>query len=123
MLQANDQRLLTQRPEFSFRKPLLAAPRRNRSRSSSFPEGVIACMVECRRPSQREIAMVAAWIWKDCRPPNGPLWPDIPRESGLFKSMIAVARAALGDTPIDRPASPIRNSDPPVWWKPTRDLS
>lgn len=122
MLQANDQRLLTQRPEFSLRKPLLAAPRRAHSRSANFPEAIIACIVECRRPSQREIVLVAAGIWKDCRRPNEPLWRDISRESGLFKFMIAAARAALGDRPTARPAPPILSSDPAIWWKPAGDF-
>jgi hypothetical protein len=95
--------LLMQRPEFSFRKPLLAAARRNHSRSASFPEAVIACMVDSRRPSQREIATIAARIWKDCRRSDEPPWQDVAPESRLYKSMIAAARAALGDMPSARP--------------------
>lgn len=120
MLQANDQMLLTQRLEFSFRKPLLSPPRCAQSRSNNFPEAVIACLVEDRCPSQREIAAVAARIWRDCRPSDGPLWQDIEPGSRLSKSMIAAARAALGLLPIARPLSPILRSERGVWWKSAR---
>jgi hypothetical protein len=96
MLQANDHKRLTLRSESSFREPPLAASRRGRSRSASFPEAVIACLVEGRPPSPREIAAVAARICKECRRLDGPSWQDLPRESRLYRSMIAAARAALG---------------------------
>ena len=120
MLQANDHLLLTQRPEFSFRKPLLAAPRRSRSKSASFPEAVVACLVEGRPPSPREVVIVAARICKECRSSDGPSWQDIPPESRLHKSMIAAARAALGDMPTARPGVPMPASEPATWWKPDR---
>ena len=123
MLQANDHLLLTQRPECSLRKPLLAAPRRSRSKSASFPEAVVACLVEGRPPSPREITTVAARICKECHGPAGPSWQDVPSESRLYKSMIAAARAALGDMRIARPASPMLRSDPAVWWRPGRPLA
>lgn len=123
MLHTNDQMLLTQRREFSFRKPLLSPPRRGRSRSNSFPEAVVACMVEGRCPSQREIAAVAARIWRDCRRSDGPSWQDIEPGSRLYKSMIRAARAALGLLQIARPSSPILGSEPTVWWKSPRSLS
>ena len=120
MLQANDHLLLTQRPECSFRKPLLAAPPRSRSRSASFPEAVVACLVEGRRPSPREIAAVAARICKECRGSDGLSWQDVPPKSRLYKSMIAAARAALGDMPTARPGMPMPASEPAIWWKPDR---
>ena len=123
MLQANDHLLLTQRPECSLRKPLLAAPRRSRSKSASFPEAVVACLVEGRPPSPVEITTVAARICKECHGSGGPSWRDIPSESRLYKFMIAAARAALGDVRIARPASPILRSDPAVWWRSDRPLA
>jgi hypothetical protein len=120
MLQANDPMLPRQRPEFSARSPFLAPPRRSRSRSINFPEAVIACMVEGRRPSQQEIAIVAAQIWKDSRRSDGPSWQNLPPESPSHKSMIAAARIALGDIPITRPVPSIPSCEPAVWWKPAQ---
>lgn len=123
MLHANDQMLLTQRPELSFQRSLPPPLRRRRSRCNSFAEPIIACMVEERRPSQREIAAVAALIWRDCRRSDGPLWHDIEPGSRLYKSMIAAARAALGLLSLGQSPSPALSSEPAVWWKPADSSS
>lgn len=120
MLQANNQGLLTQRPGSTFPNPLLAPPRRSRSRRSNFPEAVIACLVEGRRPSEAEIAIVAARIWEESRRADRRSWQDLRPQSRLYKAMIAAARMALGDLPLTRPVAHIPSSEPAVWWRPAR---
>lgn len=118
MLQAEDQRLLKQHPDFSVRRSLLTPAGRGRSPCNKLPKEIIACMSNGRLPSQREVAAVAGQIWRDCRPSDGPSWEEIQPGSRLYSSMIAAARAALGDITIARPTPPILSSEPSVRWKP-----
>jgi hypothetical protein len=124
MLQTNDRSsamlFLAQRPETSFRMPRLPAPRRAFSKSPNFPEAVVACMVEARPPTQREIAAVAARIWKEWTGKAAASWNNVAPESAMFRKMIAAARLSLGE--LSNNQSPVPDVPPGsvIWWRTDR---
>lgn len=85
----------------------MPARRRSFSRSSSFPEAIVACMVEGRRPTQREIALVAARIWHDSIGKAPDAWDDVRLDPNLYPKMVSAARFSLGDMAVTQEQSPV----------------
>jgi len=112
--------LLGQRPELSFRIPRLAAPPKECSRAATVAGPIVACMVEARRPTQREIALVAARIWKDWSGRSAASWKDVAPDSAPYRRMMAAARFALGDSAIGSPPAERSPGEPIIWWKADR---
>jgi len=124
MLQANNHSTampeLVRRPETPIRMRRLPAPRRAYSKSASFPEAVVACMIEARRPTQREIAVVAARIWKECTGKAAASWNNVAPQSAMYRMMVAAARLSLGDLPNGAAPVPDAPAEPAIWWRTDR---
>ena len=74
---------------------LLFSARRSRL-AHIFPEEIVACMIEARRPASHEVEAVAAKIWDDIQIGlSGIPWRDVVRDSRRHRQMLAAARIAL----------------------------
>ena len=81
------------------------------------PREIINCMMTARKPDAREVARVAARMWKDCG--GSPAWTCRYRSehSLQWQAMLSAARIALGDGPArDRAYKPVSPHE--VWWRP-----
>lgn len=112
--------LLPRRRETAIRMPRLPAPQPAFSKSSSFPEAVVACMVEARRPTQREIGVVAARIWQEWTGKAAASWNDVAPQSAMYRMMVAAARLSLGGLPNDKAPTPDVAAERVIWWRTDR---
>ncbi len=79
-------------------QPRLLPPARRSLVGNIFAEEIVVCMSDARRPTRREIQIVAAKIWADIQAGSARLaWRDIVPGCRRYQRMIAAARAALGD--------------------------
>ena len=81
------------------------------------PREIVNCIMTARKPDEREVARVAARMWKDCggSPARTPGYSS--EHSPQWQAMLSAARIALGDGPArDRSYKPVSPYE--VWWRP-----
>lgn len=110
MLQRTDRSsfalILTQQPRTQFQIPCTPKARRTYSKSSSFPEAIIACMAEDRPPTQQEIGIIAARIWEEWAGITACPW-RVAANSALGRKIIAAAHVALGSSSKEQALSQV----------------
>ncbi len=117
MLHCESMPLLTSRTA----GPLLASRRPHRfglqpGECPLVAAAIVDCMARARRPSEREVAEVAARIYRDVYGSAAAAWLQVRPGSPRHRSMIAAARFALGDGPRAPQESPLEPGEPWIWW-------
>jgi hypothetical protein len=80
------------------------------------PREIINCMMTARKPDEREVARVAARMWKDCGGSPARTFGYSSEHSPQWQAMLCAARIALGDVPArDRAYRPVSPHE--VWWR------